>query len=90
MIQCLCFLLEPFFLAQQALEGERYITSSLAIGMCEGLRASINETLSKLNEGDAPKGYKIVKDVQSAFEARFGDGTHITEMKEGFLRQPCG
>ena len=39
---------------------------------------------------DAPKGYIVVKDVQSAFEARFGDGTHITEMKEGFQRQPYG
>ena len=51
------------FLAQKALEGKRYITSGLAIGTCEGVRASISTTLSKLNEVDAPKGYIVVKDV---------------------------
>jgi hypothetical protein len=31
-----------------------------------------------------------VKDVLSAFETRFGDGTHITELRQGPGKQPCG
>ena len=39
---------------------------------------------------DAPRGVKILEDIIEDFDKRFGDGTHITEFREGHGRQPCG
>ena len=39
---------------------------------------------------DAPRGVKILEDIIEGFDKRFGDGTHITEFREGHGRQPCG
>ena len=39
---------------------------------------------------DAPRGVKILEDIIEGFNKRFGEGTHITELREGHGRQPCG
>ena len=31
---------------------------------------------------DAPRGVKILEDIIEGFDKRFGDGTHITELRE--------
>jgi hypothetical protein len=35
-------------------------------------------------------GVTIMEDVIKVFEQRFGDGTHLCEMKDCPGRQPCG
>ena len=39
---------------------------------------------------NAPRGVKILEDIIEGFDKRFGDGTHITELREVHGRQPCG
>jgi len=39
---------------------------------------------------DAPRGVKIPEDIIEGFNKRFGDGSHITELREGHGHQPCG
>jgi len=38
---------------------------------------------------DAPRGVKILEDIIEGFNKRFGDGTHITEFREGHGRELC-
>ena len=35
-------------------------------------------------------GVSIMLEVIAAFELRLGDGTHLTQMREGPGKQPCG
>ena len=35
-------------------------------------------------------GVSIMLEVIAAFELRFGDGTHLAQMREGPGKQPCG
>jgi len=35
-------------------------------------------------------GVSIMHEVIAAFELRFGNGTHLCEMREGPGKQPCG
>ena len=72
------------------IEGQKYLTSSMAIPIIEELRESLRSTRMHYTTIDAPCGVKILEDIIEGFDKRFGDGTHITEFREGHDRQPCG
>jgi len=62
----------------------------MVILIIEELRESLRSTRVNYTTIDAPRGVKILEDIIEGFDKRFGDGTHITELREGHSRQPCG
>jgi hypothetical protein len=76
--------------AQLNIEGQKYLTSSMAIPIMKELRESLRSTRKHYTTIDAPRGVKILEDIIEGFNKRFGDGTHITEFREGHGCQPCG
>jgi len=54
------------------------------------LRKSLRFTRVYCTAIHAPRGVKILEDIIEGFKKRFGDGTHITELRKGHGRQPCG
>jgi hypothetical protein len=72
------------------LEAQKYLTSSMAIPIIEDLCESLRSTRMYYTTIDAPRGVKILEDIIEGFNKRFGEGTHITELREGHGRQPCG
>ena len=62
----------------------------MVILIIEELRESLRSTRVNYTTIDAPRGVKILEDIIEGFDKRFGDGTHITELREGHGRQPCG
>jgi len=65
-------------------------TSSTVIPIIEELRESLRPTRVHYTTIDAPRSVKIVEDIIEGFDKRFGNGTHITELREDHGRQPCG
>jgi len=76
--------------AQLNIEGQKYLTSSMAIPIIEEHRESLRSTRMHYTTINAPRGVKILEDIIEGFDKRFGDGTHITEFREVHGRQPCG
>lgn len=67
-IESVCRVLKPFKTAQKTLEGEKYVTASLVVGMIREMR----KDLTKTSEDDELANHlskKILKD----FEERWGD-----------------
>jgi len=62
----------------------------MVIPIVEELRESLRSTRVYCTTIHAPRGVKILEDIIEGFDKRFGDGTHITELREGHGRQPCG
>ena len=62
----------------------------MVIPIIEELRESLRSTRVHYTTIGAPRGVKILEDIIEGFDKRFGDGTHITELREGHGRQPCG
>jgi len=62
----------------------------MVIPIIEELRESLRSTRVHCTTIDAPRGVKILEDIVKGFDKRFGDGTSITELREGQGRQPCG
>ena len=78
-----------FKLAQEKLEGEKYITGSLVVPTIEGIRNDLYMT--RLSFHDSPKGLVVMDAVIAGFEMRFGDGKNVCEVdQEGPSRQPKG
>ena len=71
------------------IEGQKYPTSSMVIPIIEELCENLRSTSMHYTTIDAPRGVKILEDIIEGFNKRFGDGTHITEFREGHSRQPC-
>ena len=72
------------------LEAQKYLTSSMAIPIIEDLCESLRSTRMHYTTINAPRGIKILEDIIDCFNKRFGEGTHITELRESRGRQPCG
>jgi hypothetical protein len=83
-------MLEPFKIAQEKLEGSQYVTSSLVIPVVEEIRCKLQSTLEHYDSDEAPTSVTLLQRVITGFNLRFGDGSHICELKEGPKRQPCG
>jgi len=62
----------------------------MIIPIIEKLRESLRSSRVHYTTIDAPRGVKILEDIIEGFDKRFGNGTHITELREGHIRQPCG
>jgi len=62
----------------------------MTIPIIEELCKTLRSTRMEYTTMDAPRGVKILGDIIEGFDNRFGDGTHITEFREGPGRQPCG
>ena len=62
----------------------------MVIPIIEELRESLRSTRVHFTTIDAPRGVKILEDIIAGFDKRFGNGSHITELREGHDRQPCG
>jgi len=62
----------------------------MVIPIIEELRESLRSTRVHYTTIGAPRGVKILEDIIEGFDKRFGDGTHITELREGHGGQPCG
>ena len=62
----------------------------MVISIMEELRESLRSTRVHCTTIHAPRGVKILEDIIEGFNKRFRDGTHITELREGHGRQPCG
>jgi len=62
----------------------------MVIPIIEELRESMRSTRVYYTTINAPRGVKILEDIIEGFDKRFGDGTHITEVREGHGCQPCG
>ena len=62
----------------------------MAIPIVEELRESLRSTRMHYSTINAPCGVKILEDIIEGFNKRFGDGTHITELRERHGSQPCG
>ena len=62
----------------------------MAIPIIEELRESLCSARMHYTTINAPRGVKILEDIIEGFDKCFGDGTHITEFREGHGRQPCG
>ena len=76
-----------FKLAQQALEGELYITGSRVVAILEKIRTDL--ILTRLEWADSEKGTRVLTSVIDSFETRFGDGSNVCEVDcEGPFRQP--
>ena len=72
------------------IENLEHGTSSMVIPIIEELRESLRSTRVHFTTIDAPRGVKILEDIIAGFDKRFGNGSHITELREGHGRQPCG
>jgi len=60
----------------------------MVIPIIKELRESLRSTRVHCTTIDAPCGVKILEDIIEGFNKRFGDGTHITELREGHDSQP--
>ena len=89
-LECARVVAQGIMKAQLNIEGQKYLTSSMAIPIIEELCESLRSTRMHYTTIDAPRGVKILEDIIEGFDKRFGDGTHITEFREGHGRQPCG
>jgi len=89
-IEVLRELSSAFKEVQLQLEGEKYITVSLVIPALELVRHHLHTMREAYLAAAAPIGVAVMNDVIAAFEQRFGDGSCITEFKEGPSRQPQG
>jgi len=61
----------------------------MVIPIIEELRESLRSTRVHCTTIHAPSGVKILEDIIEGFNKCFGDGTHITELREGHGLQPC-
>ena len=61
----------------------------MVIPIIEELCESLRSTRMNYTTINAPRGLKILEDIIEGFNKRFGDGTHITEFREGHSHQPC-
>jgi len=59
----------------------------MVIPVIKEFRVSLRSTRVHCTTIHAPRG---VKDIIEGFDNRFRDGSHITELREGHGRQPCG
>lgn len=66
------------------------MTCSRVIPMIEEIRESFQSTLANFNVLKAPRGVKVMETIILEFNKRFGDGTNVTEFREGPGRQPQG
>jgi hypothetical protein len=89
-LECARVVAQGIMKAQLNIEGQKYLTSSMAIPIIEELRESLRSTRMHYTTIDAPRGVKILEDIIEGFDKRFGDGTHITEFREDHGHQPCG
>jgi len=62
----------------------------MVIPIIEELRESLRSTRVHYTTIDVPRVVKILEDIIEGFNKRFGDSTHITELREGHGCQPCG
>jgi len=62
----------------------------MVIPIIEELRESLRSTRVHCTTIHAPRGVKILEGIIEGFNKRFGDGTHITELREGHSCQSCG
>jgi len=76
------------YVAQLFLEGEMFVTSSSIIPMIEEIRENFKSTLTNFNTVGSMRGVKVLETVIIEFNKRFGDGTNITEFREGPVLQP--
>ena len=64
--------------------------------LCKECCAAENFALAQVSRGSHDpgvitlSGVSIMLEVIAAFELRFGDGTHLAQMREGPGKQPCG
>ena len=73
---------------------DRHLMSKWAL--CKECCAAENFALAQVSRGSHDpgvitlSGVSIMLEVIAAFELRFGDGTHLAQMREGPGKQPCG
>ena len=84
-IECVLEICVAFKVVQKTLEGEKYVTCSLVIPMMEEIRESLRSSRASFVENEAPRGVRLMDDLKVEFDKRFGDGTHVTNFREG----PC-
>ena len=89
-LECLKEQAGALYVAQLLLEGEILVTSSRVIPMIEEIHENFKSTLTNFNTVGALRGVKVLETVTIEFNKRFGDGTNITEVREGPGRQPQG
>jgi len=58
----------------------------MVIPIIEELRESLRSTRVHYTTIDAPRGIKILEDIVEGFDKRFGNGTHITKLRDGHGR----
>jgi hypothetical protein len=88
-------LLKPFMLFQQSLEGDKYVTGSLAIPLIHDLRVGLTTVVSDgTSTGDDSSTGHILSGVGErllgVFCDKFGDGSKVYKYSEGNRRQPRG
>ena len=89
-LECAREVAQGILKAQLNIKSQKYLTSSMVIPIIEKLRESLRSTCVHYTTIDAPRGVKILEDIIEGFDKRFDDGTHITKLREGHGRQPCG
>ena len=89
-LECLKEQSGDLYETQLLLEGEMFVTSSRVIPMIEEIRENFKSTLANFNTVGALRGVMTLETVIIEFNKRFGDGTNITEFREGPGRQPQG
>jgi len=89
-LECLKQQAGALYVAQLLLESEMFVTFSRVIPMIEEICENFKSTLANFNTVRALRGFKVLETVMIEFNKRFGDGTNITEFREGPGRQPQG
>jgi hypothetical protein len=65
--------LEPFKVAQEALEGENYVNLSLLPLIIWKLKNALHTNLGAINDVEQPQFYNVLSDMVDDFETRWGD-----------------
>jgi hypothetical protein len=67
--------LAPFKVAQEALEGEKYVNLSLLPMIIHKLRRTIHDNLAAIDDDDQPQFYNLLFEMIKDFEKRWGKET---------------
>jgi hypothetical protein len=89
-------MLTPCMLAQENLEGSKYVTGSLVIPFIHDVRKALNKVVQEsfdYEKGQTGEDEVIesgARAMMDIFENKWGDGTEICTYQEGPKRQPKG
>jgi hypothetical protein len=75
-------ILKPFMLAQELLEGEKYVTLSLVVSIIEKIRKNLKEELRNTEHSEYVTS--MLKVLLQVFTAEWGSGDKNTQYDEHF------